>query len=104
MVDAKYKTGAARVEDLYQMLAYCTVLGLTEGTLIYVADGGDARSKSATVRRAGVQITTARLDVSVSPELMLSQLRQLEAGLHAARVAGDAGVRRSPIVGGTGSH
>lgn len=104
VVDAKYKMGAARVEDLYQMLAYCTVLGLTEGTLVYVAEGGDARSKSATVRRAGVQITTARLDVSVSPELMLSQLRQLGAALHAARAAGDAGVRRTSIEGGTGSH
>jgi 5-methylcytosine-specific restriction enzyme subunit McrC len=104
VVDAKYKTGAARVEDLYQMLAYCTVLGLTEGTLIYVADGGEARSKSATVRRASVRITTARLDVSVSPERMLSQVRQLGAGLHAARAAGDAGMRRTSIEGGMGSH
>jgi 5-methylcytosine-specific restriction enzyme subunit McrC len=46
VVDAKYK--AERPEgfpnaDLYQMLAYCTVLGLREGHLIYAKGNEDGR-------------------------------------------------------------
>jgi 5-methylcytosine-specific restriction enzyme subunit McrC len=81
VVDAKYKTGPARVEDLYQMLAYCTVLGLAEGTLIYVGDRGDAQSSVSTTRGAGIRIKIARVDVSVPPERMLSRLRSLRAEL-----------------------
>jgi 5-methylcytosine-specific restriction enzyme subunit McrC len=95
VLDVKYKTGAVRVEDLYQMLAYCTVLGLAEGTLIYVADGGDARPKSSTVRRVGIEIRTVRLDVSVPPEQMLSQLRSLRSELQSPRV-GDAELKVNP--------
>ena len=77
VMDAKYKTGAPRPEDLYQILAYCTVLGLTEGTLIYVAGDEPGHDRIATVRRSGVTIRTARLDVAVKPEQMLVQLGHL---------------------------
>ncbi|MFI0966657.1 McrC family protein [Streptomyces sp. NPDC021080] len=36
VVDAKYKRGFQR-DDLYQMLAYCVRLGLTDGHLVYAA-------------------------------------------------------------------
>jgi 5-methylcytosine-specific restriction enzyme subunit McrC len=85
VVDAKYKTGAARVEDLYQVLAYCTVLGLDEGTLVYVADRGDAHSRISTIRGAGVRIRIARLDVTVPPELMLARLQSLRSELERTR-------------------
>ena len=36
VVDAKYKsTAAGRVNDVYQMVAYCTALGLTRAALVY---------------------------------------------------------------------
>ncbi|PPF54247.1 restriction endonuclease [Clavibacter michiganensis] len=87
VVDAKYKTGAARVEDLYQMLAYCTVLGLSEGTLIYVAEGPDTRSSESTVRRAGIRLHTARVDVSLPPAQMLERLHLLTSTLGAGALA-----------------
>ncbi|MBT1636778.1 McrC family protein [Clavibacter michiganensis] len=81
VVDAKYKTGAAPVEDLYQMLAYCTVLALGEGTLVYVADRDHAQSRVSTVRGAGIRIRIVRVDVSVPPEQMLSQVGGLRSEL-----------------------
>ncbi len=81
VVDVKYKTGAVRVEDLYQMLAYCTVLELDEGTLVYVADLDDARSRISTMRGAGIRIRIARLDVSLPPEQMLTRLQSLRSEL-----------------------
>jgi 5-methylcytosine-specific restriction enzyme subunit McrC len=93
VVDAKYKTGTARVEDLYQMLAYCTVLGLDEGTLVYVADRGDARSRIATVRGAGIRIRTVRVDVSLPPQQMVDRLQSLRSELE-SWPAGPAAERR----------
>jgi len=79
VMDAKYKTGSPRVEDLYQMLAYCTVLGLAEGTLIYVADR-ERRDGALSVRRAGISLAVARLDVTLGPTQMLAQVKGLVAG------------------------
>jgi 5-methylcytosine-specific restriction enzyme subunit McrC len=41
--DAKYKlsTGPGRLTDYYQLLAYATAMGLSEGVLIYAQDPGD---------------------------------------------------------------
>ncbi|MCJ1696730.1 McrC family protein [Rathayibacter caricis] len=77
VADAKYKTGSSRVEDLYQMHAYCTVLGLREGWLISVGRGGSSYS----VRGAAVEIHVRRLDVSASPEQLLGQVADLAAEL-----------------------
>ena len=93
VMDAKYKTGSPRVEDSYQMLAYCTVLGLTEGTLIYVADRTRDHEKIATVRRSGITIRTWRLDVGAAPARMLAQLH----GLVADRVAAVRPLERSGL-------
>ncbi|WP_077222696.1 McrC family protein [Rathayibacter sp. VKM Ac-2630] len=77
VADAKYKTGASPVEDLYQMHAYCTVLGLREGWLISVGRGGSSYS----VRGAAVEIHVRRLDVSAPPEQLLVQVADLAAEL-----------------------
>lgn len=56
VIDAKYKKlqpGGPRPEDLYQVLAYCTALGIRSGHLVYAA-GGPART--LVVRNAGVRI------------------------------------------------
>lgn len=74
VIDAKYKLGAPRVEDLYQMLAYCTVLGPGEGTLVYVSDGDAIMDRTATIKGSGVSVRTVRIDVSVTPDGMLVQL------------------------------
>lgn len=96
VVDAKYKTGAARVEDLYQMLAYCTVFGLDEGTLIYVADDGDGRSRISTMRGAGIRIRIARLDVSLPPDQMLIRLQSLRSELERSRTGSVATAPSAP--------
>ncbi|KQR47160.1 hypothetical protein ASF82_07470 [Frigoribacterium sp. Leaf164] len=93
VMDAKYKTGSPRVEDSYQMLAYCTVLGLAEGTLVYVADRTRDHEKMATIRRSGITIRTWRLDVGAAPARMLAQLH----GLVADRVAAVRPLQRSGL-------
>ncbi|WNG83732.1 restriction endonuclease [Mycobacterium sp. ITM-2016-00316] len=75
VADAKYK--AERPEgfpnaDLYQMLAYCTVLGLSDGHLIY-AKGNESVSVH-TVRNAGVTISCHALDLALAPTDLLRQV------------------------------
>lgn len=78
VVDAKYK--AEKPEgfpnaDLYQMLAYCTVLGLDEGHLIY-AKGNESVDRH-TVQGSGVVIHCHALDLSAAPAKMLHQVDYL---------------------------
>ncbi|WP_059015771.1 restriction endonuclease [Mycobacterium sp. M26] len=78
VVDAKYK--AERPEgfhnaDLYQMLAYCTVLGLDEGHLIY-AKGNEPVDRH-TVEGSGVVIHCHALDLSAPPAELLRQVDYL---------------------------
>lgn len=75
VADAKYK--AERPEgfpnaDLYQLLAYCTVLGLREGHLVY-AKGNEPVSVH-TVQRAGVTIHCHALDLALRPAELLVQI------------------------------
>lgn len=101
VVDAKYK--AARIDgfpnaDVYQMLAYCTSLGLSEGHLIYAAgneQGGHYRIPNAGVGGAGVDVHAHALELAQPPEALLAQV----AGL--ARVL--VGVEVSPVQRGTGT-
>jgi len=63
VVDAKYKAekpSGFPQADLYQMLAYCTVLGLPEGHLVYAKGYEEARTHA--VRKAGVRILAHTLD------------------------------------------
>lgn len=82
VVDAKYK--AERPEgfpnaDLYQMLAYCTVLGLREGHLIYAK--GNEPVSIHTVQRAGIVIHCHALDLSLRPADLLRQVDELAAAI-----------------------
>ncbi|WP_158412114.1 McrC family protein [Ilumatobacter nonamiensis] len=68
VIDAKYKRATSDDfpnADAYQMLAYCTRLGLRRGVLVY-ADLGDTIHDSTTIRNAGVEIVTTALDISGS--------------------------------------
>ncbi|MER5432581.1 restriction endonuclease [Streptomyces sp. NPDC002588] len=78
VADAKYK--AEKPEgfpdaDLYQMLAYCTALGLPEGHLIYAK--GNAPHAAHRVRRAGITLRQHALDLDRSPAELLSSVRDL---------------------------
>ncbi|MGV0741022.1 McrC family protein [Mycolicibacterium sp. XJ870] len=78
VVDAKYK--AERPDgfpnaDLYQMLAYCTVLQLREGHLVY-AKGNEPVCAHA-VRGSDVVIRCHALDLARSPMRLLAQVEEL---------------------------
>lgn len=68
--DVKYKladSGQARSSDYFQLLAYCTVLGLDQGVLIYAqSDDGDVDHNLAVVN-SGHRLTTYRLNLAGSP-------------------------------------
>lgn len=77
VVDAKYKAekpAGFPNADLYQMLAYCTVLGLTDGHLIYAK--GNEEGKVHTVQNAGITIHCKALDLSLKPAALLKQVDQ----------------------------
>lgn len=68
VIDAKYKR-AVNADypnvDAYQMLAYCTRLGLERGFLVY-ADMGGAEPSRSVVRNVGVEIVAAAIDLGGS--------------------------------------
>lgn len=75
VVDAKYK--AEKPEgfpgaDLYQLLAYCTVLALPEGHLVYAK--GNAPHADHVVQRVGTRIHQHTLDLEQPPEAILAQI------------------------------
>ncbi|KKC01160.1 McrC family protein [Mycolicibacter arupensis] len=87
VVDAKYK--AERYDgfpnaDLYQMLAYCTALGLDEGHLIY-AKGNEPVSVH-TVRRSGIVIHCHALDLALQPADLLKQIHGLAVQISSTTV------------------
>lgn len=78
VVDAKYKAekpSGFPQADLYQMLAYCTVLGLPQGHLIYAK--GNENARTHVVQRAGIRITTHALDLDVDPTELLESIVKL---------------------------
>ena len=88
VVDAKYK--AEKPEgfpnaDIYQMLAYCTVLGLPQGHLIYAKGNEPALAHS--IRRTGVVIHCHALDLGAPPAALLKQVGELAEGITASVAA-----------------
>lgn len=82
VVDAKYKTEAPSGypnADLYQLLAYCTALGLHRGHLVYAA--GSEEPAVHTVRNADVEIVCDALDLAMPPARLLAQIRNLATQL-----------------------
>ncbi|MFJ6379299.1 McrC family protein [Kitasatospora sp. NPDC092039] len=75
VADAKYKAekpAGYPDADLYQMLAYCTALRLTEGHLVYAK--GSARRTSHRVRHAGVTVHQHALDLERPPAELLAEI------------------------------
>jgi 5-methylcytosine-specific restriction enzyme subunit McrC len=78
VIDAKYKAekpSGFPDADLYQMLAYCTALGLPDGHLVYAK--GNEVEVSHTVRNAGVRIHAHTLDLAAPPPDLLDQVDDL---------------------------
>ncbi|GHK02366.1 McrBC 5-methylcytosine restriction system component [Streptomyces sp. Y2F8-2] len=75
VADAKYKAekwGGFPDADLYQMLAYCTALGLNEGHLVYAK--GNASHAAHRVRHAGIVIHQHALDLDQEPAGLLTDI------------------------------
>ena len=79
VVDAKYKVDAVPNADVYQLLAYCTALGLSEGHLVYARGAGEARVYE--VRGAGVRIVAHAVDLGLEPEGLRRQVEGLADAL-----------------------
>ncbi|GAA3477782.1 McrC family protein [Streptomyces yanii] len=78
VADAKYKAekrGGFPDADLYQMLAYCTALGLDEGHLVYAK--GNASHAAHRVRHAGILIHQHALNLDQDPAGLLADIAQV---------------------------
>ncbi|MFJ7228467.1 McrC family protein [Streptomyces tendae] len=85
VVDAKYKAerrGGYPDADLYQMLAYCTALGLREGHLVYAK--GNAPHVSHQVRHAGILIHQHALDLDQDPVGLLADIGRVARRMYSA--------------------
>jgi 5-methylcytosine-specific restriction enzyme subunit McrC len=78
VIDAKYKAekpAGYPNADLYQLLAYCTVLGLREGHLVYAK--GNEEPAHHVVRQSGINIFCHAIDLNQPPEVLLRQMCRL---------------------------
>ena len=79
VLDAKYKSLGletnATNSDLYQMLAYCTVLGLDSGHLVYAA--GEQQPGHCLVVNTTTMISTWALDLGQPVPAVLSEVKRL---------------------------
>lgn len=102
VVDAKYKAGKPSGfpnADLYQLLAYCTALGLRTGHLVYAT--GNEQPARYVVRQAGTKIICHALNLSEPPNALLMEISHLASTIAAAlpssgpgpcvRAAGESG-------------
>lgn len=85
VADAKYKAERPKGfpdTDLYQMLAYCTALNLSEGHLIYAK--GNARHTAHRVQHAGITIHQHTLNLDQPSDGLLAEIQDLARRLTAA--------------------
>lgn len=91
VVDAKYKAekpAGFPNADVYQMLAYCTRLGLPTGWLVY-AKGNEAGATHEVVG-AGIEVRARVLDLALPPSGLVAQVDALAAQIVDAAAIGDA--------------
>jgi 5-methylcytosine-specific restriction enzyme subunit McrC len=91
VIDAKYKAekpAGYLNADLYQLLAYCTILGLRTGHLVY-AKGNEDPARHV-VRQSGVEIFCHAIDLSVAPDELIGRMRDLAAAIARTRAAFEA--------------
>ena len=86
VIDAKYKAekpAGYPNADLYQLLAYCTALGLRTGHLVYAK--GNYDSGRHIVRRSGNEIFCHALDLGQEPSQLLDQVQDIARRIDATR-------------------
>jgi 5-methylcytosine-specific restriction enzyme subunit McrC len=86
VMDAKYKAekpAGFSNADTYQMLAYCTALGLGEGHLVYAK--GNESERSTLIRNSGVAIHCHTLDLDSPPTALLEQVDRIALTISTAR-------------------
>ena len=86
VIDAKYKalrlTGMPNA-DAYQMLAYCTALGLRCGYLVYAKDSGE-QSRNLAIKNTDCEIRVRTLDVERPPQQLIRQVEMLAQEIEVA--------------------
>jgi len=85
VVDAKHKAlrpAGMPNADAYQMLAYCTALGLPRGYLVYAKDSAEGVQDLA-VKNTECEICVRALDVELPPKELLDQVAVLSDELAA---------------------
>ncbi|MDX2606126.1 restriction endonuclease [Streptomyces caniscabiei] len=92
VADAKYAyvtPTAPPTSHLYQLLAYCTALGLPHGHLIYAAatPAADADPAPHVVRRSGITVTAHTLDLAAPPATLLADVTTLAERIAGERIA-----------------
>ena len=89
VLDAKYKSSVdagARNADAYQMLAYCTALGIREAWLVHASAGREAGPREPIrVRGTDVVIQQWGLDLSVDPQAILGRIAALAVAVESSR-------------------
>ena len=98
VIDAKYKAekpAGYPNADLYQLLAYCTVLGLRSGHLVYAK--GNEEPVRHVVRRSGIEIFCHAVDLDQEPDTLIGQMRDLAQTI--ASVDLTAAVAPAPLEG-----
>ncbi|MEX5637393.1 McrC family protein [Parafrankia sp. FMc2] len=85
-IDAKYKAPAKGlpVQDLYQMIAYCTALGLPDGDLVHAATA-TATPTTHVLRHSGLRVHTHTVDLDQPPATLLARIDTLAATLTSRR-------------------
>ncbi len=79
VVDAKYSvldTSAPPTAHLYQLLGYCTALGLSHGHLVY-ATATPRGSTDHVIRRSGITVTAHVLPLDQTPGALISSVYDL---------------------------
>ena len=94
VADAKYAyvtPTAPPTSHLYQLLAYCTALGLPHGHLIYAAATPAAGADPAphVVRRSGITVTAHTLDLAAPPATLLADVTTLAERIAGEGIAGE---------------
>jgi 5-methylcytosine-specific restriction enzyme subunit McrC len=86
VVDAKYKRlhdDRFPNADAYQMLGYCTALGLSRGYLVYAKNAGEA-DRSHRIRNTDIDLEIKTVDVEDEPDVLLANVDRLAADIAAA--------------------
>jgi 5-methylcytosine-specific restriction enzyme subunit McrC len=84
VVDAKYATldsSAAPTGHLYQLLSYCTALGLRHGHLVYAATT-QRHATDHVIRRCGITVTAHGLNLNQPPAELLAAISALATDIY----------------------